>query len=279
MWIDYAVRQGITATGAFVRLPVLLNAARTSGHRFPEEGDTVISLTTHGTRLKSAAVSIASLLVGTERLPVHLWLDPVDFHARWPDALQGLAERGLHVHESPGGLGPHTKYYGTFQKFPDSNVITVDDDVLYPRTFAQKLIDAPSDTAITAYRAHRIVMDADGIAPYKKWRPARSSQPSHLNFATGVDGVRYPREMVQFVAQRGTEFLDLAPRADDVWLNHCALRAGFPVRQVAARSANFPLVPASQRVRLSRVNLSGGNDAQIAATYSAEDVAKLRAAE
>lgn len=192
MWIDYAVRKGITAPGAFVRLPVLLNAARTSGSRFPEKGDTVISLTTHGTRLKSAAAAIASLLVGIVRLPVHLWLDPVDFHARWPDALQGLAERGLQVHESPGGLGPHTKYYGTFQKFPDSHVITVD---------------------------------------------------------------------------------------DDVWLNHCALRAGFPVQQVSARSANFPLVPGSQRVRLSRVNLSGGNDVQIAATYSAEDVSILRAAE
>ncbi|MET3944987.1 hypothetical protein [Corynebacterium mucifaciens] len=49
--------------------------------------------------------------------------------------------------------------------------------------------------------------------------------------------------------------------AGKAWLSHCAL------------------VPGSQRVRLSRVNLSGGNDAQIAATYSAEDVAKLRAAE
>lgn len=125
---------------------------------------------------------------------------------------------------------------------------------------------------------HRIVLDANGIAPYKKWRPARSSQPSHLIFATGVDDVRYPLEMVRYVAERGAEFLDLTPRADDVWLNHCALRAGFPVQQVAARSANFPLVLGSQRVRLSRVNLSGGNDAQIAATYTADDVTKLRAA-
>ena len=51
------------------------------------------------------------------------------------------------------------------------------------------------------------------------------------------------------------------------------------MKQVSERSANFPLVPGSQRVRLSRVNLSGGNDVQIAATYLAEDVAKLRAAE
>ena len=279
MWIDYAVRQGFVATGAFVRLPLLLNAASHSDASFPQDGDTVISLTTHGTRLKSAAAAIASLLVGNVRLPVHLWLDPVDFHARWPEALQGLADRGLQVHESSGGLGPHTKYYGTFQRYPDRNVITVDDDVLYPRTFAQKLIHAPSDSTITAYRAHRVVLEEEGIAPYRRWKPVKTPGPSVLNFATGVDGVRYPREMVQFVAQRGTEFLDLAPRADDVWLNHCALRAGFPVQLVAERSANFPLVPGSQRVRLSRVNLSGGNDAQIAATYTEEDVAKLRAAE
>ena len=279
MWIDYAVRQGIVATGAFVRLPLLQHAARHADVAFPEDGDTVISLTTHGTRLKSAAAAIASLLVGTVRLPVHLWLDPVDFHARWPETLQGLADRGLQVHESPGGFGPHTKYFGTFQQYTDRNVITVDDDVLYPRTFAQLLVDAPSDSTVTAYRAHRLMLEDGQIAPYKKWKPVRSAEPSILHFATGVDGVRYPKEMVQFVAARGTEFLDLAPRADDVWLNHCALRAGFPVRQVEERSANFPLVPGSQRVRLSRVNLSGGNDVQIAATYSAEDVAKLRAAE
>ena len=159
MWIDYAVRQGFVATGAFVRLPLLLNAAHNSDKRFPEDGETVISLTTHGTRLRSASAAIASLLVGTVRLPVHLWLDPVDFHARWPDALRALADRGLQVHESTGGLGPHTKYYGTFRQYPDCNVITVDDDVLYPRTFAQKLIDAPSATTITAYRAHRVVLD------------------------------------------------------------------------------------------------------------------------
>lgn len=279
MWIDYAVRQGIVATGAFVRLPLLQHAARHADVAFPEDGDTVISLTTHGTRLKSAAAAIASLLVGTVRLPVHLWLDPVDFHARWPETLQGLADRGLQVHESPGGFGPHTKYFGTFHQYTDRNVITVDDDVLYPLTFAQLLVDAPSDSTVTAYRAHRLMLEDGQIAPYKKWKPVKTAEPSIRNFATGVDGVRYPKEMVQFVAARGTEFLDLAPRADDVWLNHCALRAGFPVRQVEERSANFPLVPGSQRVRLSRVNLSGGNDAQIAATYSAEDVAKLRAAQ
>ena len=56
-------------------------------------------------------------------------------------------------------------------------VITVDDDVLYPRTFAQKLIDAPSDTTITAYRAmlrslmalYRTAAGRRRIAPVLRW--------------------------------------------------------------------------------------------------------------
>ena len=276
MWIDYAVRQGVAATGAFVRLPVLQHAAKNADAAFPETGETVISLTTHGTRLKSASTAIASLLVGTMRLPVHLWLDPVDYHAAWPSALRGLVDRGLHIHESPGGYGPHTKYFGTFRKFPGHSVITVDDDVLYPRDFAETLLAAADASHVTAFRAHRIMLNDDTIAPYKKWRPVRTTEASHLNFATGVDGVLYPPGMVEFVSSRGTDFLDVAPRADDVWLNHCALRAGYRVKQIADRPASFPLVPGSQRVRLSRVNLSGGNDTQIAATYTDADVMLLR---
>lgn len=278
MWIDYAVRQGLVATSAFVRLPILNHAAQHADITFPTSGDTVISLTTHGSRVKSAASAIASLLVGTKRLPVHLWLDPADFHAPWPATLRGLVDRGLHVHKSPGGLGPHTKYFGTFQELPGHSVITVDDDVLYPRNFAETLTNAADLSNVTAFRAHRITLDCDTIAPYKKWRPVRTTEPSHLNFATGVDGVLYPPNMVEFVASRGTAFLDVSPRADDVWLNHCALRAGFPVRQVADRPASFPLVPGSQRVRLSRDNLAGGNDTQIAATYTEKDVNLLLAA-
>ena len=89
------------------------------------------------------------------------------------------------------------------------------------------------------------------------------------------DGVLYPPGMVEFVSSRGTDVLDVAPRADDVWLNHCALRVGYRDKQIADRPASSGLAAVtsvtSEPFRPQRP--------QIAATHSSEDVAKLRAAE
>ncbi|WP_267207577.1 hypothetical protein [Corynebacterium sp. Marseille-P8863] len=47
---------------------------------------------------------------------------------------------------------------------------------------------------------------------------------------TGVDGVLCPPGMAIRLVERH-RFLVVAPRADDVWLNHCALRAGYVCRK------------------------------------------------
>ena len=88
----------------------------------------------------------------------------------------------------------------------------------------------------------------------------------------------YPASMVDYVAGLGTSFQDKAPRADDVWLNHCALRSGHLVRQVYPHPREFSVIPASQREALVHHNhWRGGNDVQISATYAQEDVETLQA--
>lgn len=288
MWIDYAVRQVLHTAGTLVRQPGLLLATRTRRLSFPtldEPGghDTVISLTTHGKRLSTSVYCIASLLVGTQRFPVILWLDEDDYHGTWPKGLHRLQDRGLIIRCSDGSYGPHTKYYGTFQEFAGTGtrVITVDDDMMYPRWFAEKLVNA-SDAdpdCVVAYRAHTITLDKNGMRPYKEWRATRSTAASPRHFATGVSGVAYPASMVDYVAELGTDFEDKAPRADDVWLNHCALRSGHLVRQVYPHPREFSVIPASQREALVHHNhWRGGNDVQIAATYTDEDADALQAA-
>ncbi|QPK83489.1 glycosyltransferase [Corynebacterium qintianiae] len=280
MWIDYAARQALSSVGAFVRAPRLKFAANASSLSFPQEGDTVVSLTTHGDRMSASVASIASLLMGTELLPVFLWLDRVDFESEWPEGLRGLVDRGLQVRCSDGAFGPHTKYFGTFAQFAgtDTRVITVDDDMMYPRWFAQKLLNA-SDAdpgLIVAYRAHEITFRGDQLDLYRRWKAVYTTAPSHRHFATGVSGVAYPPSMVEYVARQGTGFIGHAPKADDVWLNACALRSNHMVRQVFPHPREFSIVPGSQRTALVRGNLGGGgNDVQIAATYTHEDVARL----
>lgn len=272
MWVDYAARQAVAQIGAALRLPSLRMAVRSGRLEFPAAGHTVISLTSHGTRLSTVHHTLASLLIGTRCVPTILWLDAEDFDAPWPEPLRELVERGLHVRRSDGHYGPHTKYYGTFRQLAGAgiSVITVDDDVLYPRWFVEKLVVDP--LAVTAYRAHEIALAGEGFAPYTQWRSVRTTAPSPRHFATGVSGVAYPPAMVDFVAARGDAFLRAAPSADDVWLNMCAVRSGHYVRQVFDKPKEFPLVPGSQSVALVRKNLRGGNDAQLAASYSAEDI-------
>ncbi|WP_235840553.1 hypothetical protein [Corynebacterium liangguodongii] len=159
-------------------------------------------------------------------------------------------------------------------------MITIDDDMMYPRWFVEKLLNAAQADpgSVVAYRAHRIVTTGGEIERYRRWRQVRTTAPSHLHFSTGVSGVAYPPAMVDYVASLGTEFLHHAPRADDVWLNACALRSGHRVRQVFPHPREFSIVPGSQRRALVRENLrGGGNDLQIAATYGPADVAKLLA--
>ena len=279
MWVDYAARQVMNSAGAFVRAPRLRVAARQSAHEFPLEGSTVVSLTTHGKRLRSAVVAISSLLVGTRRVPVHLWLDAADFDGQWPQGLHTLVERGLVVHRSDGAYGPHTKYYGAFQLFAGTGtrVVTIDDDMIYPRWFLAKLLNsAHADPGcVVAYRAHEIVLADGQIAPYRQWRAVHDTEPSERHFATGVSGVAYPPSMVDFVAGEGKRFQEHAPHADDVWLNACALRSDHLVRQVFPHPREFSMVPGSQSVALVRGNLRGGNDDQISRTYTADDVARL----
>ncbi len=281
MWVDYAARQAVNSLGAFVRAPRLRIAARKSPHEFPLKGDTVVSLTTHGKRLTSAVVAISSLLVGTRRVPVHLWLDPADYDGPWPTGLRTLVDRGLIVHRSDGLYGPHTKYYGTFQMYAGTGtrVVTIDDDMIYPRWFLEKLLNsADADPGcVVAYRAHEIAVDGDSIAPYRQWKAVYDTTPSALHFATGVSGVAYPAAMVDYVAALGTTFTEHAPFADDVWLNACALRSGHLVRQVFPHPREFSMVPGSQTVALVRGNLRGGNDEQIARTYTRADERKLLA--
>ena len=279
MWIDYAVRQAFGAVGALLRAPRLRVVARTTPASFPEEGDTVISLTSHGPRLKAAVVAISSLLVGTKRLPVYLWLDKEDYEGEWPTGLRTLVDRGLQVCCSDGHYGPHTKYYGTFQKFAGTGtrVITVDDDMMYPKWFVEKLLNAAdaSPQNVVAYRAHEIMLQDGKLAPYKQWKSVQDTDPDPRHFATGVSGVAYPAAMVDAVAAQGKAFQNCAPHADDIWLNRCALRAGHFVRQVFPHPREFSMVPASQSVALVRGNLRGGNDAQLRATYEQRDLGML----
>jgi len=211
-----------------------------------------------------------------------LWVDVPEAEWRPTPGIRSLMARGLSVRFSDN-FGPHTKYFPHCNKSdsPARPLVTADDDILYPSDWLSSLLRAATASRgemIVAHRAHHIELDHRGnIASYMDWSRQQDAVSSARVFATGVSGVFYPVRMLEALRDFGEAFLEVCPKADDIWLHAVALRTRIPVRQAAARPRDFLSVPNTQSGGLGVSNaFSDGNDHQIRRTYSASDLKRLR---
>ena len=240
----------------------------------------VVSLTTFGVRIQLVYLTLESIARGTVRPSrLILWIsederDKVDIAS-----LRRLVNRGLEIRFCED-WGPHKKYYPyveSTERF-DRPLVTADDDVLYPDYWLQRLVSAhgAEPNVIHCYRAHHVSVMNGQIQPYNTWPACHSDRPSFLTFATGVSGVIYPESFLEVARQAGRGFTDKCPRADDVWLHHLAVTSGHRVRQIQATPVHFVEVRGARASALHRFNVKqGGNDAQVASTYSLEAIERL----
>lgn len=241
----------------------------------------VVSLTTYGKRIDTVYLTLESIALGS-LLPSRLilWMDEEDRFRNLPDSLRRLEARGLEVRLTPN-YGPHKKYYPYLESSTqlDLPLATADDDALYPASWLKGLASSyrAFPSFVSCYRAHVVKLEGVGFAPYVTWERCRSTEPSFLNFATGVSGTIYPPALQAQLKGAGLGFVDLCPKADDVWLHLQAMRGGFKVKQLKAWEQSFPELPGTQDVGLVVDNVHGSqNDIQIAQTYTAEDIAFLK---
>lgn len=245
------------------------------------QSSVIVSVTSYGNRLRTVHLTLESIANGTV-LPSRLilWVDTEEAFTNPSPQLRRLIERGLEFRLSRN-YGPHTKYYPYLlatESFA-CPLVTADDDQLYPKWWLEGLLRSyrHDPASISCYRAHRVEMANDAMAPYRSWKPCCSVTPSYLHFATGVSGVLYPPSFLAHLKGAGSEFLALCLKEDDVWLHAQALRAGMPIRQVYNRPLRFPAIPGSQSSGLFHANvLLAQNDRQIGLTYHSSDLAVLR---
>lgn len=246
------------------------------------QSDLVVTMTTHGSRIDRVYLALESIARGVERPQrLILWLD--DPTLRYPRALRRLIRRGVEVLHAEPGLGVHTKYYPYVASIDRhwQPLVTSDDDMLYPPEWLAALAAAAraEPGIVHCFRAHHIEFEGRAIAPYARWTPCTSTEPSLRTFGTSVSGQVLPPELLDRLREEGTAFLATAARADDVWLHRVAVAANIPVAQITTTPANFPFVPDTQSSGLYMGNTwEGGNDRQIAATYTESDLRALRAA-
>ena len=247
------------------------------------EHELIISLTSFSQRLDNVYLTIESLMRQTLKASrIILNVCAKDFSEKnIPESLKLQQKRGLEIAYIEEDLGPYTKYYYTLQNNPNSLILTVDDDIMYPVDLVSKLygayLEAPN--VIHCHRAHRIRKSAKGqVLPYKQWDfNTQFSQASFDIFPTGVGGVLYfPGCFDQDILNKEL-FLELAPGADDVWLKAMSLKKGIlckKVPDVRSWMLRFPLIPDSQVVSLKRTNKkkSGGNNEKITKVFNQFDL-------
>ena len=245
------------------------------GNHLDEE--VVVSLTTFDKRLDNVYLTVESLLQQSLKPDrVVLWIAEHELAgAALPHILRLQEQRGLEVRFCDEDLGPYKKFYYALQCFPDSLLITVDDDTLYPHDLVDQLYRAhrADPATIPCHRAHRIrLAPGGGVLPYKRWeKPTLDGTPSRLVFPTGVGGVLYaPGHLDDQVLDRD-RFMALCPGADDIWLKAMSLRAGHCCRRVADPRdfrGRFLTVEESQLHSLKRANKAAdGNDLKFQAVF------------
>lgn len=232
----------------------------------------LISLASYPPRIMHAYRSIETLLHQTISADeIHLNLAVNDFkdeHSELMGVIEEIGSSGVVVDWHAENLRPHNKYYWIMKSHPDDIVITVDDDVLYPSTLVQTLLEEHyrHPDAVIANRTHIVLADESGkLLPYKDWLMEQTRDFGECRsdlIATGVGGILYPPSVFdEEVFDRGS-IADFALLADDLWLMVHEARLGVSVVNTSV-SPRPCYVPGSQEQGLYVENLENGRNDRI----------------
>jgi hypothetical protein len=228
--------------------------------------DVFVSLTSHPPRFGTLHLTLKSLLTQSIRPKEFiLWIAHNDMKLlpRKVIALQryGLIIKGCEDFKS------YTKLIPFLRENKDAAVVIADDDIYYWRDWLKELVQAqrPGHAEVICHRMHRIQLSPEGVPlPYMAWEyESVATEPSVLNFPTGVLGVLYPPHIFHPAVLDMQTALDLCPSGDDIWFYWMVRLSNASVRRVEKISSLY-CWRSSQAVALSIKNSGEGfNDMQI----------------
>ena len=240
--------------------------------------DVAVSLTSFGDRINTVHLTIESLMMQTLKpREIVLWLSKDEFkESHLPRQLLQKRKRGLRI-EFCDDLKSYKKLIPYLNAEHAANIITVDDDIIYPRDLIENLwkehVLHPND--IIFNRGHRIQLtpSKEGFMAYQHWPSnCRMTDDSLMNLPTGVGGVFYPMGSLNESVTDVETFVKLAPNADDLWfkamslLNHAVSRQTTFGKDISSEKDflwNFVPVEDEQKIDLGASNVTlNRNDEQ-----------------
>lgn len=227
----------------------------------------IISITSYPPRFSTLHLTLMSLLSQSVKADeIILWVYNKDFDFL-PEAVTNLKNKGLKIERVGNDIKSYKKLIPALNSYRDCFIVTVDDDVYYPRGWMKGLvIEAKKDQlSILCSRAHYIKTDINGdLLPYLDWDFETNCQIADSRiFMRGVGGVLYPPECFDQEVFNEDVFMDLCPTADDIWFYFMIRKNGYKCRKVPGI---FSIISwhNSQVVSLASLNVDKGfNDLQL----------------
>lgn len=267
----------------FFRLQLnLARLKRNRGRVFTgnKSSNLIVSLTSYPARIDDVWITIESLFMQNyQPWKVVLVLAETEFPGKkLPTPLNDQINRGLEIIWTDKNTKSYKKLLPVREKYPDSFIITVDDDIIYESSRIEKLINGAKDNprSVVGCRGKEIIFDGNDFNPYMTWPLAGPSTPTNKTMLTGIGGILYPPGLI------GEEMLldidaaeRFAPMADDIWFWASTICSDVPVKCLGYNK-HLSIKFREMENSLTKVNcIEGGNDKQMEAIEAEYKVSRF----
>ena len=234
----------------------------------------IVSLTSFPQRINIVVKTIKTLLNQTMKPDmIILWLAPEQFpngENDLPKELLNLREYGLTI-DWYKDIRSYKKIIPTLKKYPDSIIITTDDDIYYTPDTIESLyksyLEHPYE--IQAHRCDWLTVLprpagegwGEGLITWAKtrelYKDLHRDESSFRHRLTGYGAVLYPASSLYKDVLDEEKISKTIPTHDDIWLWAMAVLAGTKIRLVKGYSESINYVEDSQQFGLCKVNKKG----------------------
>lgn len=200
----------------------------------------IVCLTTYSKRIHTVYRTIETLFLQTykpNRIVLYLAKDECPDIQHLPGTILRQLQRGLEVRYVKD-IKSYKKLIPALKEFPDSTIITVDDDCLYSSDLLEHLIKThiAHPLNVCGMECQYIKKKSERtLGPYNSFGfgdVAKDEMTSPNLIPEGFGGILYPPHSLASEISDEDLFMKLAPRADDIWFKCMGLKNGTKVTQV-----------------------------------------------
>lgn len=219
----------------------------------------IVTLTSIPSRLNIIDITIRSILNQPQKpSKILLWLHQ-DLKNKIPKKLSDLVGDIFEIRYQQDLTCSHRKLIYSLKEFPDSILITCDDDLIYRPEWLTSLyndhLQYPS--SIIANECRKLTYDNNNeLLPYKQWKYIKTKGIVDKKLLPiGYGGVLYPAHSLHQDTTDQTLFLKLTPKADDLWFKMMSYLQGTEVRRPSAPCEKPIPIVGSQAISLKKSNV------------------------